>query len=55
MVCFFVNIPVHYCDMGVVCFQFKRHKSLQHTTNFAKSVVNLVDAVSSVWSFKRRL
>uniref|UniRef100_A0A4W4H078 ADAM metallopeptidase domain 23a n=1 Tax=Electrophorus electricus TaxID=8005 RepID=A0A4W4H078_ELEEL len=26
-------------------FQFKRHKSKKHTRNFAKSVVNLVDAI----------
>lgn len=29
-----------------LCLQFKRHKTKQHTRNFAKSVVNLVDAVS---------
>lgn len=29
-------------------FQFKRHKSKKHTRNFAKSVVNLVDAVSYI-------
>lgn len=29
-------------------FQFKRHKSKKHTRNFAKSVVNLVDAVSNI-------
>lgn len=28
--------------------QYKRHKSKQHTRNFAKSVVNLVDAVSKL-------
>lgn len=27
--------------------QYKRHKTKQHTRNFAKSVVNLVDAVSN--------
>uniref|UniRef100_A0A3Q3FQ95 ADAM metallopeptidase domain 23 n=1 Tax=Labrus bergylta TaxID=56723 RepID=A0A3Q3FQ95_9LABR len=28
-----------------LCLQFKRHKTKQHTRNFAKSVVNLVDAI----------
>lgn len=28
--------------------QYKRHKSKKHTRNFAKSVVNLVDAVSKL-------
>lgn len=28
------------------CTQYKRHRTKQHTRNFAKSVVNLVDAVS---------
>uniref|UniRef100_A0AAR2K7V0 ADAM metallopeptidase domain 23a n=1 Tax=Pygocentrus nattereri TaxID=42514 RepID=A0AAR2K7V0_PYGNA len=29
----------------LLCFQFKRHNSKKHTRNFAKSVVNLVDAI----------
>uniref|UniRef100_A0A8C5HRN5 ADAM metallopeptidase domain 23a n=1 Tax=Gouania willdenowi TaxID=441366 RepID=A0A8C5HRN5_GOUWI len=28
-----------------LCLQFKRHKNKQHTKNFAKSVVNLVDGI----------
>ncbi len=34
-----------------LCLQFKRHKTKQHTKNFAKSVVNLVDAVSELSSY----
>lgn len=32
-----------------VSLQYKRHKTKQHTRNFAKSVVNLVDAVSKIF------
>uniref|UniRef100_A0A6Q2YYP8 ADAM metallopeptidase domain 23a n=1 Tax=Esox lucius TaxID=8010 RepID=A0A6Q2YYP8_ESOLU len=36
---------LHYVPLFLCAVQYKRHKTKQHTRNFAKSVVNLVDAV----------
>uniref|UniRef100_A0AAX7V8U5 ADAM metallopeptidase domain 23a n=1 Tax=Astatotilapia calliptera TaxID=8154 RepID=A0AAX7V8U5_ASTCA len=39
---------VHHCVLFFpppFCLQFKRHRNKQHTRNFAKSVVNLVDSI----------
>lgn len=34
-----------------LCLQYERHKNKQHTRNFAKSVVNLVDGVSKLLKY----
>lgn len=39
-------VPLFLCGV-----QYKRHKAKQHTRNFAKSVVNFVDAVSNLFSW----
>lgn len=39
-------VPLFLCGV-----QYKRHKTKQHTRNFAKSVVNFVDAVSNLFSW----
>lgn len=45
---------VHHCVLFFpppFCLQFKRHRNKQHTRNFAKSVVNLVDSVSKLFTY----
>lgn len=43
--CLWTNVSVF------LSLQYKRHKNRQHTRNFAKSVVNLVDGVSTFFSY----
>lgn len=46
---YFISLQLlHVIIVFLVCTQYKRHKIKQHTRNFAKSVVNLVDAVSKL-------
>lgn len=55
--CVLVSLPhlIHLCLVSFsLSLQFKRHKTKQYTNNFAKSVVNLVDAVSKLFSYPLR-